>query len=738
MKKLLFTLLVILLCSLIYAQVEPDWLWANNAGYSYSDQAFGVAIDNNGNTYITGTYSAYASFGTIMLGAISGFDIFVAKLDSTGTWLWAKSAGSINVDCGYGISVDDSGNCYITGSCSNATYFGSTTLNCTGLVDIFVAKLDTNGNWLWAKRAGGSGLNRGQGIATDSAGNSYVTGYFGGSGSFGSIPLTSSGDADAFVAKLDTNGNWLWANLAGGAGSDYGCGITCDENGNCYATGNFTGIATFGTTTFTSNGSADIYIAKLDSNGNWLWANLAGGIGGDYGCGIATDNGGNCYATGVFTNSAAFGTTTLTETGNGDIFATKLDTTGNWLWAYRAGGTGYECGNSISTNSNGSCYITGLFEGACSFGNTTLTSAGYTDIFIAELLNDGNWLWAFRAGANGTDKGQSIFTDNNRNTYISGSFTNTATFGNTSITSTSQSVDIFVAKFHNPELVNDLSALSILGSTTPGLGTPSDYVISVKNLGNVASSDYIVKLMMEGDIELDSVLGIAIEPQDSLDFTLSWTPDISGSANIYGKVVSSSDEDSLNDCTANLNVVVQSEGTVTGNVVDNLNNPLPGVTVTCGTESAITDSTGVYNIQISPGVYDVIASYQGFIPATQSGIEILIAQTTIVNFQMSVTINGNANYPVIRTALYGNFPNPFNPESTIRYSLKTACPVSITIYNSKGMLVKTLVDEINHKGFHEIVWRGDDSYQHKVASGIYYYKMISGNYTETRKLVLLK
>jgi len=123
----------------------------------------------------------------------------------------------------------------------------------------------------------------------------------------------------------------------------------------------------------------------MDSNGNWLWAIQAGGTDNDFGYGIAVDANGNSYATGSFSESVTFGTTTLTSSGYEDIFVAKLDSSGNWLWAKQAGGTDYDDGNGIAVDDNGNSYVTGYYEGSATFGATTLTSIGSWDIFVAKL-----------------------------------------------------------------------------------------------------------------------------------------------------------------------------------------------------------------------------------------------------------------------------------------------------------------------------------------------------------------
>ncbi|MGC9362755.1 MAG: SBBP repeat-containing protein, partial [Candidatus Syntrophosphaera sp.] len=145
--------------------------------------------------------------------------------------------------------------------------------------------------WEWVYGAGGVSYDFSESIAVDSSGNSYVTGFFEGTASFGATTLTSSGGRDIFISKHDSDGNFLWVMNAGGLLYDHGYGIAVDSSGNIYVTGVFTGTASFGANTLscTSCGFFDIFVCKLDANGNFIWAKKAGGTGQDYGYSIAMD-----------------------------------------------------------------------------------------------------------------------------------------------------------------------------------------------------------------------------------------------------------------------------------------------------------------------------------------------------------------------------------------------------------------------------------------------------------------
>lgn len=159
-----------------------------------------------------------------------------------------------------------------------------------------------------------------------------------------------------------------------------------DSGGNAYLSGYFYGQVTFGPHTLNSYGSSDVYTAKLDPSGNWLWAVQAGGLFADYGLGIALDNTGNVYLTGDFIGTAVFGTHSLTSSGQQDIFAAKLDSAGNWLWVIQAGGAGYEKGRDIVVDNLGVAYLTGWFSSAGNFGSHPVTPNGtLDDIFVAKL-----------------------------------------------------------------------------------------------------------------------------------------------------------------------------------------------------------------------------------------------------------------------------------------------------------------------------------------------------------------
>jgi hypothetical protein len=248
----------------------------------------------------------------------------------------------------------------------------------------------------------------------------------------------------------------LWAKSAGGTYSDEGTSLATDASGNVYITGNFVSpTITFGTTILTNesnNGGSDIFIAKYDAFGTVLWAKSEGGTYFDEGTSVATDVNGNVFVTGNFnSDTITFGTNTCTNAGSNDIFIAKYDATGTVLWAKSSGTPNYDRGRSVSTDTNGNVYVTGMFNGAAiTFGTTILTNAsnnGYNDIFIAKYDAAGTVLWAKSEGGIKGDEGTSLATDANANVYLTGYFQSaTITFGTTSLTNAGE-LDIFIVKY---------------------------------------------------------------------------------------------------------------------------------------------------------------------------------------------------------------------------------------------------------------------------------------------------
>ncbi len=314
----------------------------------------------------------------------------MAKVSPSGEWLWAVSAGGVDDDEGLSVSYDSAGNVCVAGDFYGQVAFGSTTLTSYGSGDIFVAKLDTAGNWLWVKNAGSTHQDDALALDLDSAGNALVSGWFNGTAAFGTHSLTvSGGDVfDIFTAKLDPAGNWLWAVSAGGTQDDQAWGISVDPAGNSFVTGYFVGTAAFGAHNLTGTGGADVFVAKLDPEGNWLWANQAGGAAHDFSYGVSANPAGNCFITGMFNGPVTFGGTSLNGV-EAELFTAKISAAGDWMWAKSAGGEGWDWARGVAAVCDGSCRVTGTFGLVAAFGPLQVTAFSPDDIFVARISSDG-------------------------------------------------------------------------------------------------------------------------------------------------------------------------------------------------------------------------------------------------------------------------------------------------------------------------------------------------------------
>lgn len=416
---------------------SPGWAaTAVRAGGTGSDVGYAVSALADGASFAAGSFSGTASFGSTSLTSTGGDDIVVTKINADGTWAWATKAGGAGGDVGVSVSPLADGSALVSGYFAGTASFGTTTLASAANFDVFVAKINADGTWAWAAKAGGSGADYGRGVSALADGAGLVTGYLSGTVTFGSTSLTTSASTnDVFVAKINADGTWAWATLAGGTTGDYGRAISVSADGSAVATGYFQGTASFGSTSLTSAGNFDVYVAKIDASGNWAWATKAGGSSGDFGYGVSTTTDGSALVTGSFQGTATFGSTSRNSAGINDVFVAKINADGTWAWTTRAGGTGADYGYGVSATTDGACLITGYLSGTASFGSTSLTSSGISDIVVAKANPDGTWGWATGAGGAGNDYGYGVSVLADNSSRIVGSFTGTADFGSTSLTS---------------------------------------------------------------------------------------------------------------------------------------------------------------------------------------------------------------------------------------------------------------------------------------------------------------
>ncbi|MDD4308746.1 MAG: carboxypeptidase regulatory-like domain-containing protein [Candidatus Cloacimonetes bacterium] len=179
-------------------------------------------------------------------------------------------------------------------------------------------------------------------------------------------------------------------------------------------------------------------------------------------------------------------------------------------------------------------------------------------------------------------------------------------------------------------------------------------------------------------------------------------------------------------------------GNIVGFVRKTNNQPIAGAVVTAGTQSATTNTAGAYSLALPVGVYSVTGTANNYLPRTYDGIAVSPNENTTLNIVLSGVANEDDILPVTATELAGNYPNPFNPETTISYAIKDGCFVSLEVYNLKGQVVRSLIKRDMEQGRHSVVFNGKDDLGKPLASGIYMYRLKAGSYSSTRKMMLME
>ncbi len=392
-----------------------------------------IAVDGSGNAYVTGwTYSSDFPTQNPSQTYQGNWDVFVSKFSSSGNSLiYSTYLGGESHDYGFDIAVDVNGNAYVTGRTASTNFPTRNPYQASnqGDVDVFVTKLCNSGDSLiYSTYLGGQSSDRAFGIAVDGSGNAYVSGFTEGSDFPTVNPYQiNQADDDAFVTKLSSSGNSLiYSTYLGGGWRDGGYGITVDDSGNAYVTG-FTESSDFPTQNphQTYQGGFDAVVTKLSSSGDSLvYSTYLGGGEEDCGYGIAVDGSGNAYVTGV-TSSFDFPTQNPCQTYHGsyDAFVTKLCISGDSLiYSTYLGGESYDYGLGDAVDFSGNAYVTGITSSSdFPIQNPYQSDQGDWDVFVTKLSNSGNNLiYSTYLGGGSYDYGRGIAVNADGNAYAAG------------------------------------------------------------------------------------------------------------------------------------------------------------------------------------------------------------------------------------------------------------------------------------------------------------------------------
>ena len=427
-----------------FGKAQSYWEFANN--FSDSIEPIATTIDGLGDILVTGRFTGNSSvFGPYTLTDSGGGDFFVAKFNSLGQIQWARAYGDAGNEMVFAIATDGNNEIYIgAGTNSVGLTFAASVLNSGG----FLLKLDINGNPIWAYNFG---INVTSIVTLGN--NIYFTGYFFGSATIGTYFFPGAGNTDAFIAQIDNMGNFQWAQSAGGPGDDNATDLAVDPWGNLFITGGFGGFGgntiSIGSTTLTSNGGSDFYIAKFSYSGNFMWAMNYGGTGAEQIMCLASDTSGNVIASGLYNGTTQLGSNTYNSLGSDDIFLMKTDSSGNFQWARNISGAGNDRISDITTDLAGNIYGAGYYySSVLTIGSSTFNNQGAVDIFLAKWNKNGFYQWETSIGNSGTEITSGMASTPSGDIYITGWFRSpTLTFGSFPMNYSGGGVNMFLSKY---------------------------------------------------------------------------------------------------------------------------------------------------------------------------------------------------------------------------------------------------------------------------------------------------
>lgn len=442
-------LLLVGISSLSPAQLSMDWAVSWGAS-PYAETVKSIATDAAGNIFVTGDFRNTVDFdpgsAVVNMTSIGNQDMYVSKFDAAGNFLWARQIGGTGAVINpVSLKLDASGNIYLAGYYLGYADFdpgpGVYQLTNFGNYDIFVCKLGPSGSFVWAQHYGDQPDEHAQDLVVDAAGNVYLAGFFSyfvnfGGGNF----VANNGSHDLFVVKLDPAGNYQWAKQIGGPDMEGVTDIALDNQGNLILTGFFRLTVDFdpgaGSFPMTCLGSEDIFILKLDGGGGFVWASSIGSAVTEVAGQVIVDAANNIYCSGAFVGTVdlAPGAAVFnaTSSGNADVFITKLNPLGGFLWCKTFGGIGGESPHAMVNDGAGNIFQTGTFTFTPDFdpgaGIFNIPATGNWDGYVMKLDSAGSFYWAGSISGPAQDSPSSIALGPSQTVYVGGHFIGTADF----------------------------------------------------------------------------------------------------------------------------------------------------------------------------------------------------------------------------------------------------------------------------------------------------------------------
>jgi hypothetical protein len=737
----------------------PAYFWSIQGNVDDAANVNSIAIMSNGDFVATGYFFGSMDLGTGTLTADSPgvTDGWIARFNRAGQVKWAKRFGDSQGDTGNSVAVDATGNVYLLADITGFVDFGGGDIYGPGSRDFALVKYDGNGNHIWSHAYGSAGYDQGTCVRLDPSGNPIICGYFAGIINLGGTDLTPTGTADGFIAKFNASGVWQWNQVVGGNGAQLAYSVATDAAGNIYSIGYFQTEVTFqGFAPVSSAGGADIFLAKFNAGGTPQWTQRRGGTGDDAGFGIACDASGNVTVTGAFHDTMSLGGSSLISAGGYDGFLARYNTSGVHQWSLRFGtAADIESGYQVAVNSSGKVFLS-----ASSQADLNGTPGyGGPDILIAKYGSTGVLTWSRLISGNGDDRGNALGLDTGDNIVVGGTFAGGVDFGG-GIRKASAQNDLFLARY--------------------GVGEPA--VTTIKDVGNDQGRS--VRITLSRSPLDDGSAALPITEYQAWRRILPLPAGLSSRASGPQALPTGTWEYVSAVPASNLTSYRMIAPTLADSTVSlGMYRTKFFVRAATANPSVFYDSpvdSGYSLDNLAPGVPSNFAYVAGNLSWNKSGADDFdyfsvygsnsnsFGAATLINYTVSpamdVTASNYSYYWVTATDFSGNegkpakvnkttavgdtplphvlsvsaYPNPFNPETTVRYTLPSRSHVRIDIFDLRGERVATLVDRDQEAGAFTIAWRGVNDSGMSVGSGVYFAKLSAQGAVRTYKLTLLK
>ena len=438
----------------------PLWQWAKSGKGDGWDEAHGIATDRSGNLYTSGFFGGDSiRFDDIVLQKDSGTGSasFITKYNSEGKAIWARK---IENSQAYALAVDGEGNIYVTGNFKDTTWpTEEHKLESHGGSDIFLIKYNSAGDIAWTRTAGGKNNDFAYGITVDTNRNVFVAGYFQSPDiTFGNYKLKNTGKGyqkeKIYLAKYDSAGRVCWLRSDKSEGEGYAADVTTDLHGNIYVSGGFHGktmtLGKFRLMNKTKEGTNG-FIARYDASGHVVWCQSFNCTDYSFGSAIKADNEGNVYVTGFFGGSCiAFDRDSLNKNPHSvyDMFLVKYSASGDVLWARSGGKDNVTTASDLCISNTGEIYVTGQYNHSADFDGLNLTSESYSPFqtFLVKYSSTGKEEWVKGVLGDGYNSPRNICSDNAGRIFVCGEFRETGISFDGPSLNNSGDWDVFVSR----------------------------------------------------------------------------------------------------------------------------------------------------------------------------------------------------------------------------------------------------------------------------------------------------